>query len=369
MRSSGALTGSNNVWKDGELVASMNWLDFGPIVPRYRKITSQIPRYNPIASQPKIPLLERSHRTLALFQDIGHLSRSSEVFVRSEVSGSPGGLYSTYQNTSSSPALGHISPRTTSSIIFARQKSISTGSIISDNEATEPLPGFPGTAEQFGKIRNSIANGFILRDPDEEQEIWVLNAMQEMRTEAEEVAIHQGDVSEYFSIVEPGCLDLHTRSECSASWSSPQPSPTSLPSEVEIDPQLLRGVCGSFRATREHESIADHFDPSFAALEFNPPQISIAKTTLKGGVPNVISLPTGRFVPFHIQAPGWRHFLKMMAQLSGTRVEAFIEAPADSEQELKLRTVVQFVRVRVRIPSSYSHRQSFGVGEHDITRL
>ena len=71
---------------------------------------------------------------------------------------------------------------------------------------------------------------------------------------------------------------------------------------------------------------------------------------LKGGVPNVISLPTGKFVPFHIQVPDWHHFLKMMARLSGTRVEASIEAMKDTKQELKLRNVVQFVRVRVQSP-------------------
>ena len=73
----------------------------------------------------------------------------------------------------------------------------------------------------------------------------------------------------------------------------------------------------------------------------------------EGVVPNVISLPPGRFVPFHIQAPEWGHLLKVMARLSGSRIEASIEAMAEAEQELKLRTVVQFVRVCVRIPSSF----------------
>ena len=91
----------------------------------------------------------------------------------------------------------------------------------------------------------------------------------------------------------------------------------------------------------------------FAALGFGPPHISSTKTMLEGGFPNIISLPAGRFVPFHIQAPDWRHLLKMMARLSGTRVEASLEAIADTEEELKLRTVVQFVRVRVQILSSF----------------
>lgn len=58
----------------------------------------------------------------------------------------------------------------------------------------------------------------------------------------------------------------------------------------------------------------------------------------------------GKYVPFHIQAPNWRHLLKMMARLSGSRVEASIEALAANKQELKLRTIVQFVRVRTRPP-------------------
>ena len=89
----------------------------------------------------------------------------------------------------------------------------------------------------------------------------------------------------------------------------------------------------------------------------------------KGEVPNVISLPTGRFVPFRIQAPDWRHLLKMMAQLSGTRVEASTEAMADTKQESKLRTVVQFVRVSVKIPSLCLLRQPFNIGERHVTRL
>ena len=37
-----------------------------------------------------------------------------------------------------------------------------------------------------------------------------------------------------------------------------------------------------------------------------------------------------------------------MARLSGTRIEASLEAMAANKQELKLRTVVQFVRVRIQ---------------------
>ena len=106
-------------------------------------------------------------------------------------------------------------------------------------------------------------------------------------------------------------------------------------------------------AAYQRRAVVDGLGPfPFAALGFNAPQISSINTTLKGGVPTVISLPSGRFVPFHIQAPDWRHLLKMMARLSGTRIEASVEALAATKQELKLRTVVQFVKVRMLPPST-----------------
>ena len=129
---------------------------------------------------------------------------------------------------------------------------------------------------------------------------------------------------------------------------SPTSSASTVPANSFIDQQLLYGVCkslGSHGIVGVLFTTVFHFP--FAALGFNPPQISSIKTTMKGGVPNVISLPTGRYVPFHIQAPDWRHLLKMMARLSGSRIEAAVEALASSKQELKLRTIVQFVKVRI----------------------
>jgi hypothetical protein len=62
-------------------------------------------------------------------------------------------------------------------------------------------------------------------------------------------------------------------------------------------------------------------------------------------MPNIITLPYGKSSPLHLQAPSWRHLLKLMARLSGTRIEPAVEAVAVSNRELKLRTVVQFVKV------------------------
>lgn len=62
-------------------------------------------------------------------------------------------------------------------------------------------------------------------------------------------------------------------------------------------------------------------------------------------MPNIISLPYGRCPPLHLQASNWRHLLKLLARLSGSRLEPTLEAMAITKSDLKLRTVVQFVKV------------------------
>lgn len=62
-------------------------------------------------------------------------------------------------------------------------------------------------------------------------------------------------------------------------------------------------------------------------------------------MPNIISLPYTRCPPLHLQAPDWRHLLRLMARLSGTRIEPSVEATTVSKVELKLRTVIQFIKV------------------------
>ncbi|KAI0663190.1 protein kinase A regulatory subunit [Cubamyces menziesii] len=97
--------------------------------------------------------------------------------------------------------------------ILARRTSVSAESIPVDSETTEPLPVFPKTDDQLRRIRASIANNFIFRDLDEEQETGVLNAMCECRVVENEVVIRQGDVGEYFYVVESGLLHCYIRPE------------------------------------------------------------------------------------------------------------------------------------------------------------
>ena len=97
--------------------------------------------------------------------------------------------------------------------IFARRTSVSAESIPVDSETEEPLPVFPKTDDQVRRIRASIANNFIFRDLDEEQETGVLNAMQECKVVNDDVVIRQGDVGDYFYVVESGLLHCYIRPE------------------------------------------------------------------------------------------------------------------------------------------------------------
>ncbi|CAL1700916.1 unnamed protein product [Somion occarium] len=90
-----------------------------------------------------------------------------------------------------------------------------------------------------------------------------------------------------------------------------------------VDNELLRGV----------------------SLGFNSPSISGALSPMQGPIPNVVALPYGKCPPFHVKAPSWRDLIKLMARLSGTRLEPTIEAMAVVKTDMKIRIVVNFVKV------------------------
>ncbi|KAJ7044501.1 hypothetical protein C8F04DRAFT_941351 [Mycena alexandri] len=82
------------------------------------------------------------------------------------------------------------------------------------------------------------------------------------------------------------------------------------------------------------------------SIGFVAPSITPELLPMQQAMPNIISLPYGRCPPLHMQAPSWRHLLKLMARLSGTRIEPTVEALAVTRSsQLHLRTVVQFVRM------------------------
>ncbi|KAG6832942.1 hypothetical protein H0H92_004826 [Tricholoma furcatifolium] len=122
------------------------------------------------------------------------------------------------------------------SAIFARRTSVSAESIAVDSVPDEPLPVYPKTADQTRRIKASIANNFIFRDLDEEQETGVINAMREYKVSRNEVVIRQGDAGEYFYVVESGQLNCYIRPEpLPPTWLTKKPT-TPNPSDMFVQP-------------------------------------------------------------------------------------------------------------------------------------
>jgi cAMP-dependent protein kinase regulator len=111
-----------------------------------------------------------------------------------------------------------------------------------DGTSDEPLPSYRKTQDQLRRIKASIANNFIFRDLDEEQETGALNAMQERKVDKGEVVIRQGDVGEYFYVVESGLLHCYIRPEpLPPTWLTDSPSsllssPDTPPSDKFLQP-------------------------------------------------------------------------------------------------------------------------------------
>ena len=87
-----------------------------------------------------------------------------------------------------------------------------------------------------------------------------------------------------------------------------------------------------------------------AAFGFTTPPMSNIYTPMEGSIPNIIQLPFGKSPPLHIQAPSWKHLLKLLTRLDCSRIEPTVEALATFKFEMRLRTVIQFMKVRIALP-------------------
>lgn len=128
----------------------------------------------------------------------------------------------------------------------------------------------------------------------------------------------------------------------SSSQSSSESASTPAPSRpmVPIEDELLMGVCECF-PLRYMTSLLI----ILSAFGFNAPSLTTGRAVMQGALPNIISLPYGKCPPLHIQAPTWRQLLILLTRMSESRIEPTVEAVAATKTELKLRTVVQFVKV------------------------
>ncbi|THX71581.1 camp-dependent protein kinase A regulatory subunit [Aureobasidium pullulans] len=74
-------------------------------------------------------------------------------------------------------------------------------------------PTYPKTQEQLNRLRTSVSRNFLFSHLDEDQTEQVLGALQERKIPAKDVkVIAQGDVGDYFYVVETGSFDIYVSS-------------------------------------------------------------------------------------------------------------------------------------------------------------
>lgn len=98
---------------------------------------------------------------------------------------------------------------------FNRRTSVSAESMNpadTESENWSP-PNHPKTDEQMKRLREAVARNFIFSHLDEEQTSQVLGALVEKQIPAKNLrVISQGDVGDYFYVVEQGKFDIHVSS-------------------------------------------------------------------------------------------------------------------------------------------------------------
>ncbi|KAG9692106.1 camp-dependent protein kinase regulatory subunit, partial [Aureobasidium melanogenum] len=71
-------------------------------------------------------------------------------------------------------------------------------------------PTYPKTQEQLGRLRAAVSRNFLFSHLDDEQTEQVLGALQERKIPSKDIkVIAQGDVGDYFYVVETGSFDIY----------------------------------------------------------------------------------------------------------------------------------------------------------------
>jgi len=98
---------------------------------------------------------------------------------------------------------------------LSRRTSVSAEHITpsAHDDSTWKPPRYPKTTEQENRLRVAVSQNFLFSHLDEEQSSQVLGALQEKKIPARDVSvIDQGDVGDYFYVVESGIFDIYVSS-------------------------------------------------------------------------------------------------------------------------------------------------------------
>ena len=96
-----------------------------------------------------------------------------------------------------------------------RRTSVSAESLApsANDDSNWRPPNYPKTAEQENRLRTAVSSNFLFAHLDDEQSAQVLSALQERKIPAKDVTvIAQGDVGDYFYVVESGVFDIYVSS-------------------------------------------------------------------------------------------------------------------------------------------------------------
>ncbi|KAF2151483.1 camp-dependent protein kinase regulatory subunit [Myriangium duriaei CBS 260.36] len=96
-----------------------------------------------------------------------------------------------------------------------RRTSVSAESLApsANDESNWKPPNFPKSQDQENRLRQAVSRNFLFAHLDDEQSAQVLGALQERKIPAKDVSvITQGDVGDYFYVVESGTFDIYVSS-------------------------------------------------------------------------------------------------------------------------------------------------------------
>ncbi|GAM91014.1 hypothetical protein ANO11243_090610 [Dothideomycetidae sp. 11243] len=115
-----------------------------------------------------------------------------------------------------------------------RRTSVSAESLApsTGDESNWKPPSYPKTLEQENRLRQAVSRNFLFAHLDDEQSTQVLGALQERKIPAKDVSvITQGDVGDYFYVVESGIFDIYV-----SATGKREPGPDGLGKKVGSSP-------------------------------------------------------------------------------------------------------------------------------------